>query len=237
MSSLKYILFDAGGTLLGTNTDVEHWYEQFFVDACAAEGHPVTLEHVRESLHRATAAYKSDRWCSSPDTVRSFWQLVYGSVFRDLVPGCDPEYLATHYIDRFESGEFIRLFDDTLPALEAVRAMGVKAGIVSNFGTYLEVFLDKTGIASFFDVVLISAAEGCEKPHPEIFDRALECVGLPASEIMFIGDSLRDDYEASVRHGFFGVLLDRYDRYAHMADVRRVRSLTEIPKFLNGYLG
>ena len=139
--------------------------------------------------------------------------------------------MADHYIDRFESGEFIELFDDTMPALEAVRASGIGSGVVSNFGTYLELFLEKTGIDGFFDVVLISAVEGCEKPHAEIFDRALECVGLPAERIMFVGDSLREDYEASRRHGFFSVLLDRFDKYAHLSDVRRVRSLTDLAQF------
>lgn len=55
---IKYVLFDAGGTLLGTNTDVEHWYEQFFVDACAAEGHHVELADVRASLHAAAHAFE-----------------------------------------------------------------------------------------------------------------------------------------------------------------------------------
>lgn len=231
MPDLQYVLFDAGGTLLGTNTDCEHWYEQFFVDVCAAEGHPVTLEHVRASLQAAVDAYTHDRRCSTPEQVRTFWEHVYSAVFRDLIPGCDPSVMANHYIDRFEQGEFVQLFADTLPALEQLREKGIRAGILSNYGTYLELFLERTGISEFFDVVIISANEGCEKPHPEIFERAKQAVGLPPETVAFVGDNLREDYEASARHGFFPVLIDRYGKYENLPEVRRIRRLGELVQF------
>jgi hypothetical protein len=43
-----------------------------------------------------------------------------------------------------------------------------------------------------------------------------------------------EDYEASLRHGMFPVLIDRHDRHAGRDDLRRVRRLPEIARFLNG---
>lgn len=148
------------------------------------------------------------------------------------MPQADHNTLADHYIGRFEQGEYVQLFDDTLATLETIRANGIHAGVVSNFGTYLNLFLDKTGISGYFDFVVISAAEGCEKPHPEIFDLALQRAAAPPERIMFVGDHPREDYEASLRHGCFPVLIDRHDRHNDKPDMRRVKRLTEIEAFL-----
>lgn len=231
---IEMVLFDAGGTLLGTNTDHAHWYEQFFVEACADQGVAVTPADVDDALAEAAAHVRPGDRCSSDAQVREFWEHMYAWCFRRLVPGCDADALARHYIDRFERGEFVRLFPDALEALDAVRRAGVRAGVVSNFGTYLGHFLEITGIGHFFEFVVVSAAEGCEKPHPAIFELALERAGLPAERILFVGDHPREDYAAAERHGMFAVLVDRHDRHADKPRMRRVRRLSDIGAFLNG---
>ena len=229
MGRFEVVLFDAGGTLLGTNTENEHWYEMFFVDACAEMGYtPPPMDEVKLVLAEAAHGCPFPRRCSSPLDVRQYWQHVYSEAFRVLTPGHDPQATASHYIDRFEVGEYIQLFPDTLPTLEALRRRRLRAGVVSNFGTYLAHFLRKLGIAHHFDVVLISAAEGCEKPQPEIFERAAIRAGADPARIMFVGDHPVEDYEASERHGFFPVLIDRHDKHADKLHVRRVRALTDI---------
>lgn len=230
--SIAYVLFDAGGTLLGTNTGHEHWYEQFFVEACEEQGTAVTLAQVDAALGRAVRRYDHALRCSTHEQVRRFWEIVYSGVFGELIPGCDEMYLARHYIERFESGEFIDLFADTLPALESLRARGIPLAVVSNFGEYLGHFLKRVGIAHYFNFVLISACEGCEKPHPEIFQRAIARTKLPPERIMFVGDHPHEDYEASERLGCRPVLIDRWDKHADKPALRRVRRLTEIAELL-----
>lgn len=237
--NFDYVLFDAGGTLLGTNTDSEHWFEQFFVDACAEQGHVVTVAQVHEVLRRATRCKLFERRCSSDEQTRQFWHHIYATAFGDLLgakfnhPPVVIDHLAAEYIDRFEAGEFIRLFRDARPALEALQALGVPMGIVSNFGTCLNRFLEQTQITEFFQFVLISAAEGCEKPHPDIYDRALQrCAPVPAERILFVGDSPDEDYTAARRHGMHAVLIDRHDRHADKAALHRIRRLTELPELL-----
>ena len=228
----KYVFFDAGGTLLGTNTDSEHWYEQFFVDVCAEQGHCVTVHDVGAALHAAVTSFPGNSRCSTPEQVRTFWEHVYAGAFAMLVPGCDPRLLASHYIDRFETGEYVELFQDTLPALEMIRAGGIRAAVVSNFGIYLHRFIERTGIAPYFEFVVVSAAEGCEKPHPEIFQRALERVSVPPGEVLFVGDHPVEDYAASERLGMFPVLVDRHARYKDKPQLRRVQRLEMLMQYL-----
>ncbi|MCX7719038.1 MAG: HAD-IA family hydrolase [Candidatus Sumerlaeaceae bacterium] len=231
---IECVLFDAGGTLLGTNTDSEHWYEMFFVDACRELGREVAMSEVTRVLHDAAVRFAPERRSSSPEQVRAYWEHVYGEAFRALVPGCDWRALAGHFIDRFEAGEFVQLFPDTVPALDMLRERGLKCGIVSNFGTYLLDFLRIVGIADRFAFVLVSAAEGCEKPEPEIFMRAIECAATLPERILFVGDSVTEDYDGPSRHGMLAVLIDRHDKHADKPHLRRVRRLTEIERYLNG---
>jgi len=230
--SIEWVFFDAGGTLLGTNPEEEHWYEQFFIDACAAEGQQVTLAQVHEALHEATLTCNVHPRCSSPEQVRAFWEHIYSTVFERLLPGRNALEVARHYITRFEQGEFVELFPDTLSALQLAKRLGLRCAIVSNFGAYLARFLEQCGIAPYFEFAVISAIEGCEKPQPEIFKRALERAGAIPARVLFVGDSIEEDFHPAQRIGMRALLIDRHDKYADREDVARIRRLDEFVNYL-----
>src|SRR4051794_30169027 len=85
------VLFDAGGTLIGTNTDSEYWYEQFFVDACAEQGCHVTIAQVHDVLRMAARSRQFDHRCSTDAQTRAFWHHIYSTAFADLLgaKGCN----------------------------------------------------------------------------------------------------------------------------------------------------
>ena len=58
------------------------------------------------------------------------------------------------------------LFDDVLPVLKRLRGESLMLGVVSNFEEWLERLLEELGVASFFDVKVVSGVEGFEKPDP-----------------------------------------------------------------------
>lgn len=238
MAHFDYVLFDAGGTLLGTNTESEHWFEQFFVDCCAEQGKSVQVCEVHEVLRRAARSRLFHRRASSDAQTRTFWHHIYSTAFADLLGAHGRhtpaviDHLAHEYIDRFEAGEFIRLFPDTMPALEALKGQGVAMGVVSNFGTYLRDFLRQTGIDGYFEFALISAEEGCEKPQPEIFEKALaKCGGRDAERILFVGDHPEEDYAPSTRHGMSAMLIDRHNKHADKP-MNRISRLTELAELV-----
>ena len=49
------------------------------------------------------------------------------------------------------------------------------------------------GIAERIDFAVFSSEIGKRKPHPEIFERALEALGVSPEEAMFVGDRLYED--------------------------------------------
>ena len=61
-----------------------------------------------------------------------------------------------------------------MPALEALRARGLRLVVVSNANGTLRAHLDRLDLTRRFDCVLDSADEGVEKPDPRFFEIALE---------------------------------------------------------------
>jgi putative hydrolase of the HAD superfamily len=82
-----------------------------------------------------------------------------------------------------------RVLPDTLATLETLRTRGIRLGIITNGPSYWQSSkLEALAIAPYFDAILISEAEGVQKPDARIFARALERCGIQASESMFVGD-------------------------------------------------
>jgi putative hydrolase of the HAD superfamily len=80
--------------------------------------------------------------------------------------------------------------------LEALRARGLKLGLVSNAfdpGWLLHRDLEQMGLGERLDFAVFSSEVGKRKPHPEIFERALSELGVEAGDAVFVGDRLYED--------------------------------------------
>jgi len=80
---------------------------------------------------------------------------------------------------------------------QAVRLIAphYRLGLLSNFDDTQcarEVLLD-TGVAHLFEAIIISAEVGLRKPNPRIYRQMLEMMRLDANEVLFVGDTPRED--------------------------------------------
>lgn len=84
-------------------------------------------------------------------------------------------------------------------------------GVISNFymAGYPQRYLERFGIAPYFEFVLDSAAFGERKPGPRIFEEALRRAGCSPAEVTFIGDRLDLDIEPSRALGMRPIHLNR----------------------------
>lgn len=98
-------------------------------------------------------------------------------------------------------------------ALKSLREQGVKTGLVSNWDLSARAVLRQTGLEQLFDVVVISAEVGVEKPDPTIFELALSVLDVSAGDALYIGDNYYDDIVGARRLGMEGVLINRFDRF------------------------
>ena len=107
-------------------------------------------------------------------------------------------------------GKFLgrTLFPDSLETLGWLRERGFRLGSVTNRGYGGPRFrqeLRDLGLAEIFEVVAISCDIGYMKPHPRIYQYALEVMGLTPEETAMVGDSLRADVEGAKALGMIAV--------------------------------
>lgn len=78
-----------------------------------------------------------------------------------------------------------------------------KIGIVTNGFTELQqIRLKRCGVFEYFDVLVISEEVGVAKPHPGIFDYALNKMGNPSREkVLMVGDNPETDILGGINSG------------------------------------
>jgi putative hydrolase of the HAD superfamily len=87
--------------------------------------------------------------------------------------------------------------------------------------------IEKTGVAPFFDAILVSDAEGIQKPDPRIFARALERCSVDAGESLFVGDHPEADIMGAKNAGLQPVW-KRKPYWEVPDDVPRIDQLSEV---------
>jgi putative hydrolase of the HAD superfamily len=132
--------------------------------------------------------------------------------------------------------ELAAMYDDTPPLLKALRKRGLRLGIVSNtpWGSPASLWqeeLQRLGLAKWIDAAVFCRDVEFRKPAPPIFRYALERLQTTARNALFIGDNPLWDVEGPRCIGMRSLLVDRTGRLKGI-DTPRVRSLTEVPAFV-----
>jgi putative hydrolase of the HAD superfamily len=102
-----------------------------------------------------------------------------------------------------------RAYDDAAPALEELRADGLRLVCVSNWDVSLPDVLDRCGLGGMLDDIVTSAAVGAAKPAPRIFEVALERAGCSVEEAIHVGDSPEEDLAGASAAGIKALVIDR----------------------------
>lgn len=89
-------------------------------------------------------------------------------------------------------GASVRLYDDSLEVVRALRARGVPTALVSNCSHNTRPIVSRLGLEAEFDAVILSFEVGVMKPDPEIYREALARVGAPdPARSVFVDDQVR----------------------------------------------
>ncbi len=194
---LEAVLFDWGDTLMRFAWD----------DGLLEAGHRAGLEALgrlgRDPLPEAAALaahfrerYEPTLW--APGTLD---EIDYAALVRDLLGDFGVE-ISDEELDRFLEAEHAaweparELGATTHALLESLREHGLKLGLVSNAldpGWLLHRDLEQMGVEQRLDFSVFSSEVGKRKPHPAIFERALEALGVAPANALFVGDRLYED--------------------------------------------
>jgi putative hydrolase of the HAD superfamily len=203
---LRAVLFDVDFTLCrpGPELSAERY-------ARIAARHGLTLETSRYEEAREAAVLNLKR---HPELLHD--ESLWHRFTEEIVIGMGgPEEIASECATEIEEGwavsENFELFEDALPALEELRAAGLKIGLVSNGIRDLKEFVAHHRLD--VDAIVDSRSHGRVKPHPTIFQAALELLGVAPVEAVMVGDSLEEDVEGARALGMRAILIDREDRH------------------------
>lgn len=73
--------------------------------------------------------------------------------------------------------------------------------ITNGFEDVQEVKMESSGLHKYFNFVFTSESIGKKKPDPEIFEFAMDKVGVKKHEVIMIGDNLKADVEGAQNAG------------------------------------
>ena len=232
ISQVRGIFFDAFKTLVYLHPT----YPGAFADVCRHFGYSVAEADVARVLDAIERAME-ERWrlngdfTCTPAELSRRWRALNRAIFQAVGVDGDADALSEEMERRFDTGEYIRAYDDSLPTIEALRRRGFRLGVISNGTPGVARCLEVAGVTERVEFVLVSALVGWEKPSPRIFTMGLEAVGLHPDEVVFVGDHYEADIRGARTAGMQTVLIDREGRH-NEADCPLVRDLAEFCQWL-----
>jgi putative hydrolase of the HAD superfamily len=90
-------------------------------------------------------------------------------------------------IQRFRDS-LARIPTENIETLRALRAAGLRLGLISNADVMEAAPWRTCPLAGLFDVELFSCEVGLVKPEPAIYARCTQALGVPPAECLFVGD-------------------------------------------------
>jgi len=172
---LEAVLFDWGDTLMEFvySPELVAAGHRAGLAAIGRNGLPELTEHFREE-------YEPLFWVPGTIEEIEYPQLVR-RLLRDFGVEIDDEELGRYLEAEHRAWDPARILAaHTHPLLEALRERGLRLGLVSNAfdpGWLLHRDLEQMGLEERLDFSVFSSEVGMRKPHPAIFERALERSG------------------------------------------------------------
>jgi putative hydrolase of the HAD superfamily len=117
--------------------------------------------------------------------------------------------VAERIYEQWAGNHHFEMYDDVAPVLTDLAARGFTLGVISNSHRSLDAFCEHFQLRAFISTAVSSAEHGFMKPHPSIFESALQRARVSPGDALMVGDSLRADIEGALASGMRGVLLRR----------------------------
>ncbi len=128
-------------------------------------------------------------------------------------------------------------FPEVPETLRRLKAAGLRTAILSNGSPQmLDAVVKGAKLDGLLDAVLSVEAVGVYKPHPKVYQLAVDRLAVPAAAIAFQSSNAWDAYAASA----FGMKVVWCNRYGQRrerlpgAPDREIRSLAELPALVAG---
>ncbi|ODN77809.1 hypothetical protein L202_04932 [Cryptococcus amylolentus CBS 6039] len=175
------------------------------------------------------------KYTTPPLTPEEWWgKIIYETYLEAGAPPAELEKkmddILPNLLARFESDVGYKLFPETIESLQALKAMGVKTGIVSNADPRILKTLRSLDILSHItNTPTLSWDVDASKPSLEIYQSACRMAGEELGEgVIMVGDELKADYQGSINAGLEGRLIRRPGEWSDGAQRQAVEDLESV---------
>jgi 2-haloacid dehalogenase len=221
LNGIKACVFDAYGTL--------------FDFASAARG---CRDILGDKIDRVAALWRDKQlqytWLRATQGRHAdFWQVTGDALdFALETLGLDDGKLRDRLMQLYLT---LDTFPEVPDIVRRLKKSGMKLAILSNGSPkMLDPLVKAAKLESLFDAVLSVEEAGVYKPHPRVYQLAVDRLGIPASAIAFQSSNAWDAYAASA----FGMRVVWCNRYQQRRERlpgnpdREIKSLAELPAIL-----
>jgi putative hydrolase of the HAD superfamily len=188
---------------------------EIYAEVLARHGVAVTPADVRRVFPvvwkelDCTTPSGRDRFTSFAGGSRGFWSRLVERLCELLEAARPGPFAAAELYQRFARPETWVVYPDAVPALDAMRSLGLRLAVISNFDERLPDLLAGLDLARRVDLVAPSSSIGLAKPNPKLFTHVLARLGVEAGAALHVGDHRFEDVEGAQAAGMEAVLLDR----------------------------
>lgn len=159
-----------------------------------------TFARVRRELHaRSRDSGRREAAARSGRAFRQSQAELFGSHLGIAREEAERRLDAVVYGELESSFSKVRLFKGLVPALESLKSAGLRLAALSDFPAARK--LELLGLSRYFELALSSEDSGLLKPAPEPFQDLARALGLDASEILYVGNSLACDLAGALAAG------------------------------------
>jgi len=216
-SHINTIFFDVGNTLLFPNRERIH-------APLTVRGLTPDPELLRD-LERRTKNEFDAGMTRTFSADHSFWWMFYNQLLAEI--GLNDDAVRDQLVSSIRnSANWDQIRPGTREQLQEI-GKRYRIGVISNADGKIEDVLRRCNIADCFLNITDSGLVGYEKPHPEIFRRALEAMNTTPEESLYVGDMYWVDYLGATGAGLQAVLMDIPGAYRDKG-LPRVESLEEL---------
>lgn len=204
----KWIVFDAFGTLFTFSRPVSGVY----ADAHLKAGLPPLTYDLVASFKQAFKKTEAEWPNYGADilTAQQWWQRVIEQTFHiKRGDSRQTESLVSTLLTYYSSKEAYKLYPDTKDTLRMLKEDKFRLGVISNSDNRLSLILRNLGVDQYFDLVVNSQDANMRKPDKKIFDHFRQMAKAAPDTLVYVGDELLLDFNASQQAGWRPVLIDR----------------------------
>ena len=211
--AVDLVTFDVGGTLLTFRPDLARAYAEVLAE-CGRTADEARLAAALDlerpaAGQRRRASVPAGHRVSVEEGARRRRTFVSNVLRRAGVPGDDLERCTDAVQRAYDAPRMYEVYDDALPTVRELWSRGLKLGVIANTWPSMPRILLATGFGDYLGFWVISEFVGVEKPHPAIFERALEIGAAEPARALHVGDDYRRDVVGARGVGMQAVLLSR----------------------------